>query len=388
MRRLAFGVALSLAFALVAQPTAADEGSSFSLFVDQDVLHKPAFDQDFTMGIVLSWSGGSINCSGRRNLLRRIDGLFGKEASVCFDEGTSDPNLVVYENARFDVGDSAFTPSKEFLHVTDALPWDRPYANLLFVSVRRDVAKAARTAGSALTPRRARTTELTAGMLGLGIGEAAQKWIHRHVSRDVTPGGWRHQISEGGEPTLRYRRTQKWLLADRPIGGGSPTTQAPRRFDFRASLEESVGYYTYASAGLQMRLAPIPRLTRIESSWWMADHAPNPNVLAPEQASAEKDKELFFTAGISGDYWLYNALMQGQFRDSTVALKFGEPRPGIATLDRTVGHANAGVTGRLKNFSLSYAVTWHTAPFRGIDPFGKPVKRGHSWGGIYLSWRR
>lgn len=381
-------VGAALAALLTSSVADAQEKKSFSLFIDQDVLWPPSFDQDFTMGLMLSWGGGDLNCSKRRGLIRTIDRLFRDKVSLCFDDGPADLNA--FERVSFGVGDSAFTPAKGRLASSAPIPWDRPYANLLFASVKRDVtwSKPAKEGGIdvSVPDRYARTTELTFGVLGLGIGEAAQKWIHRHISQDVAPGGWRHQISNGGEPTLRYRRTDRFLLADRTTLDGSRDVRRARRFDLQALIDTSAGYYTKASAGLQFRWAPFSFM-RIESPWWQFDASPNPNTRAPEPGTDQRDWEFFVTGGFKGEAWLYNGLMQGQFRDSEVTLNFKDERPGISTLNRALGEFNVAATVRVKTFSLSYAVTQHSALFRGTDPQGAPTARTHNWGGLYLSWR-
>ena len=86
---------------------------------------------------------------------------------------------------------------------------DRPYASLLYLANKQVVADDKRALG----------VEIMVGALGLNVANEVQTSLHqwyRDVSGEsepVDPEGWRYQISDGGEPTLRLRVTDSRLFA-------------------------------------------------------------------------------------------------------------------------------------------------------------------------------
>jgi hypothetical protein len=396
--RLVLGIALSLlagVSAVRAEEAQAESGTpqplvregpftAFSLYTDQDTFKIPSSDQDYTMGLQFTFAGAWVKKSGVDAPLRLLDWLFlvNKVHAGRVDAGI--------QSHSFAFGDSAFTPLKgphgAILAETAPRYDDRPYANLLFASVRRQTFRF----------HTAITSELTVGVLGLKVGEAVQTWIHAHKNPpDVRPGGWRHQISDGRELTLRYRAAVQQVLFRGFVGGPVSSANASiddkrdtetralagmaadrvRWIDSVADVEGNLGYYTNVGGGLKIRLG------RIMSSPFGERLAINTTKGVQRLGrGGERPWELYAWGGVGGTLWVYNALFQGQFRDSDVTIGFSPRPPGQSTLERTTTDWQVGLTASFKKFSGSYVYSGHGALFEG------PNARSHSWGGIFLTF--
>src|SRR5690606_31970296 len=117
-----------------------------------------------------------------------------------------------------------FTP--EDIEREDANPADRPYASLVYASTRAE--RVYPMEGKVVS------SQLTLGVLGLDVVGDLQKGLHNVIEGD-SPRGWRHQISDGGEPTLRYSLARQNLLS-------APTDG----FEIKHTQSVSVGYLTEA----------------------------------------------------------------------------------------------------------------------------------------------
>ena len=224
-------------------------------------------------------------------------------------------------------------------------------------------------------------SDLTVGVLGLDISKWVQTEIHE-ANGDVIPGGWDNQISDGGEPTLKYRVSPRWRLLDI---GRRPGAATERSFfldmDLAATVDLSAGYYTNGSAGARLRLG------RIRSAWWSFERNAIADVRAPDTFRSVFGgdrpfvQELYGWVSGGGTAWLYNALLQGQFRDSVVTLPFDDD--SVAPAKRWTADAQAGLTLRVRpGISFTYAVQW-------LSPtFGGPKSRTHSWGSIYVGYQK
>ncbi len=257
---------------------------------------------------------------------------------------------------------------------------DRPYASILFATVSHETARG----------RTAWLSDFTIGVLGLNTAKTLQTWFHNTIGNDVTPGGWGYQISNGGEPTLKYRATWRHLLATvslhRPPGldfaalGGDARLPRPV-LDLTTDIEANAGFYTNLMAGGRLRIG------RIDSPFWSAQRHPVvPTKMKPVAANPRAISEAYVWVSGGGTVWAYNALLQGQFKHSAVTLPFGAPgAPKYTPLRHLVWDYEWGATVRfgegacfLKHFGLSYQYTRH-APL-----FGGPHPRQHAWGGFYL----
>lgn len=343
----------------------------FNVLVDQDVFWEPAFDQDYTMGVEFVAQGCFVRLARLTAPLEALDRVFGLGRARARLWEPDAAGALGYDAHSVSFGDTAFTPSKAQLGATQPLLDDRPYANILYFKVRRATARG----------RRAVVTDLTLGVLGLRIGESVQTRIHE--GRDVIPGGWPNQISDGGEPTLKYRVSPRWRIAD---WIQEASDRDPWGLDLAASLEANAGYYTNVSWGMAGRAGLI------RSPWWAFERNAIADVRGGRQhpgrsqgrtrgSSAPFVSEAFVWASGGATAWAYNALLQGQFRRSRVTLGFDERSP--APLRRLTGDAQIGATVRLRPLGLgiTYGVQWLT------PTFGGPQDRVHSWGSLYLSFQ-
>ena len=129
---------------------------------------------------------------------------------------------------------------------------------------------------------------------------------------------------------------------------------------------------TEASVALTLRWG------RIHTPWWSfvperAEYMMEP---APVFGGASPDgpRELYAWAGIKGRARLYNAFLQGQFRDSDLTYDFEDTRP-------LIGELWAGVTAELAaGYRLSYVLRYQSSELRT-----RPGDRDLFWGGVSVS---
>jgi hypothetical protein len=314
-----------------------DTAPGLSIEVDNDLFAGAARDADYTGGVALRWTpeDQSVDVAAHRvhlsfdRLLRVVDDSCRSHA---------------WQLGLFSLTP---TPASGAVRLDD-----RPYASALVMGTT-----ALWSAGSG---RRAFQSTLELGALGLDIAREVHTAVHRLVGSEE-PQGYRHQISNGGELTARYALTQYKLLHDGLARGQS--LQVKRV----ASL--SVGYLTESAVGWSMRWG------RINSSWPMfaaefSDYLPSPSPLL-----ASRSSELYALAGARIKLRAYNALAQGQFRDSEHVLHAAE-------LEYWLGEAWFGVHWRSAgNLSITYTVRVQTPELRD-----GPARRTLVWGGIGVSW--
>ncbi|MGH8707597.1 MAG: lipid A-modifier LpxR family protein, partial [Burkholderiales bacterium] len=192
----------------------------------------------------------------------------------------------------------------------------------------------------------------------------AHRARHRATGSEE-PQGWRNQISDGGEPTMRYafariRRAWRGLL------GGSAG-------ELTTTWRGSVGYLTELGFGVAARVGEI------RTPWWsynpqIADYAEKS---VPVVASEGGGEERYLWGGFNIRARAYNAFLQGQFRDSEVTFGAGDLNP--TTLEAWIGYTRAAASG----WRLSYVLRAHTPEVRR-----GPADRTEVWGGIIVSYAR
>jgi hypothetical protein len=176
--------------------------------------------------------------------------------------------------------------------------------------------------------------------------------------------GYRHQISDGGEPTFRYERSRYRLLAAGPLGA--------ERYALRFDTTLSAGFLTEADAALAFRWG-----NRAEQ-WWESlsdegDYAGQP-VLAEPTPSSSRRRTFAFTAGVKLRGRLYDAFLQGQFRHTDVAYD-------SSAIEHVLGEAWVGVDARLDDrLRLSYIVRRQSPELE----VGKG-SRASTWAGLTIS---
>lgn len=333
--------------------------SGFGLFVENDVLFKLRNeDRNYTMGVALQFGGRFVDDYQLNAPQKFVDGLFHTED---LHKKTAMGRIPILNSMQ--VGVTAFTPDD--LADPDPIYDDRPYASLLYFLTRRQSIDAEQ--------RHAFSSELSVGILGLQMAKSVQTWIHERKQDfpgddPQTPMGWSHQVSDGGELTARYGFTAQRLVGP-----------ANRIFDFQVNGEGNLGYYCNFGVGAAFRLG------KKFSPWWSFTAAPikdshktfSPSLKGQAANYASQGKwELYGWASGGVKYWLYNALLQGQFRNSDVTVSSSD-------LKGLVGEYHFGVTGgvRFSNlwWNLTYSVAGRTAEFEGLN------ERSHYWGGVYLT---
>jgi len=292
--------------------------SGVAIHLDNDLFSGTDNDSDYSFGITLT-----IGSPTPGRLTAPLDWVRQSIASRLPDREAA----AVSRATQF--GIIAMTP--EDLKPAHALPEDRPYASLVFLTSSE---LRIGTAGE-----RSRFTSLTVGVLGTGAADALQSGVHQ-VQGGIEPNGWSHQISEGGEPTARFAQAEQWLLGD-------TATRTRGLRQTKLTLAASAGYLNEASAAVSIRWG------RIATPWWsfnpeLGDYSPAP--VAPLNGlSFGGSPEVYGFVGARVKARVYNALLQGQFRHSDV-------RVASEDLERFQVEAWAGVTSAFSDWSLSYTV--------------------------------
>jgi hypothetical protein len=330
------------------QPSAAEPGAlGGGIVFDEHVLTDGARDADYD-------GGGEVTLSGERGgfLGRALDRALGFiDGATCPGKRFSGEDWEVRH--AFASGLLIFTPQD--LGARGIVQGDRPYASLFFASVgRRYTSPEADVAYD---------STFTVGLLGLPAAEAVQSALHR-LTDSAHPNGWSHQISAGGEPTARYNLARQALLGN--FGDGA------WRGDAKWTAAASAGTVTEGSVALNARWG------RVESPW--SSFTPEQNMYVQETQPeapplpAGAPAEVFAFAGVRAKLRLYNAFLQGQFRQSD--LTYGE-----GSLNQVLGEAWAGVEFRASSgWSVQYLARWESPELRsGIG------SRSFLWGSVEVA---
>lgn len=319
------------------------EDTGWALIIDNDAfLLGSTRDRDYTGGMAFTMSGRGVldNWLSLDSGLGVIDDLLGVSDELAVAQGRQIHAL--------QAGLLVFTPGD--IGHTKPIIDDRPFANLLYVSSSRQV----------ISPDGQYVTEsdLSVGILGTRLGENMQRAIHRVIGAEE-PKGTDFQISKGGEPTLRYTLGRQTL-----IDGNSDS--AGLQHDIKYNVDVSVGYITDVSVSTTFRFGLI------NSPWWSftpekADYISEATSVIGSKVNAIKN-ELYIFMGAKTRLRLYNALLQGQFRDSAVTFDMDE-------LERVIHEAWAGVTWQLDaRTRISYQHRFQTNEIR------------HGTGSRHLLW--
>lgn len=314
------------------------------VYVDNDALSIGDHDKDYTGGI-------AVTLAGRRAaqwwisadpLLGLFDGLIGLRGRA----GTT-----TLHSAQF--GGIAFTPAD--VDVPMPIAGDRPYASLVYWSNGRMYLRDDETS--------VYHTSVSLGALGLDLMPDVQRAVHGVLGASK-PRGWDHQISDGGEPTIRYTVSRQDLFAaDRTPEWG--------QHDFKSTVGLSLGYTTEANAALSWRWG------RLNTPWWSfpperVNYISEPVPVVGSAPGAAR--ELFVWAGVKLKMPVYNAFLQGQFRDSDLSYDHGDLQP-------LVGEAWLGATVQVAAHTrLSWVVRYQTSELRD-----GPGDRELLWGSLFLT---
>jgi len=339
--------ALLLAYVSILHANDEPYNSGWALHLDNDLFVAGERDQDYTGGVSLTLSGSRV--TGYAFSLDGILSALDKASGI----NRIAQNQRSFSLHAFDTGFALFTPSD----ITQREPQknDHPYASLFFIG---------NVSQRIIPPRRlAIQSSFTLGLLGLPLARTVQSSLH-DLTGSERPKGWEHQISEGGEPTARYSvGIRKGLLQTRSLTGFGT--------ELNLTAEANAGFTTDLNTGFSIRFG------RLSTPWWsFAPHqAEYVNLGTPSGnlSTITRKREFYVYAGGTIKYRLYNALLQGQFRDSAVFFDSDELEPVIAELWTGISY-EFGSGLRLGAFARG-----RTAELE------KAIERSPMWGGITLS---
>jgi hypothetical protein len=322
------------------------DNAGIHVILDEHLLVDGRRDSDYN-------GGGEITKSGARAASGwySIDPLLG--GLDHFSRFTPDSSGSCGPAHAFAAGILVFTPRD--LQSASVVPGDRPYASLFFISSGRRYLLADQPV--------ALGSSLTIGALGLPAAGSLQNALHRLTGSEQAQG-WSHQISAGGEPTVRYDVARQALLRE---GRGDS-----HEFDATWTAAASVGTVTEGSLALSTRFG------RIRSPWWAFSPEQSMYVDATRPAAPplpiDSRAEVFAMVGGRVKLRAYNAFLQGQFRHSDL-------RYGSSDVNPVLGEAWAGVQWRTSSgFELRYLTRWESPELRH-----GPGSRSFVWASLQAS---
>jgi hypothetical protein len=320
---------------MLALPARAERERGIGLYLDQD-LFTPIFneDRDYTTGVAIEFF------EKQHELLYPMDKIiswFGDTLDLHKNELKTRRSVML--------GSISYTPDE--LESRTPIYDDRPYSSLLYIANKRVQADEERAIG----------IEMRAGLLGTYISrEGLHQWWREATNDDepVKPRGWRHQISDGGELTFRLRLSYSELLA---------RSEGKWDWDLAGSAHLNLGYQTNMGAGIALRAG------KLRSDFWSLPWDPvNRGNFLP----ALPHDEYYVWFAYNATAVAYDALLQGQFRDSEVTFDQDE-------LEHLVHHAGLGLTLGWQPVQVTFAVN---AKSSELDT-GR-ADRSHVWGGMYF----
>ncbi len=318
-------------------------GSGWAFYFDNDLFASTGRDRDYTGGVSFTLSGpqAATYTLSVDPVLGAVNGWLGV--------GNSGDKIL----NSFEFGLTAFTP--ENIDLAVPLFDDRPYAGLIYISNTRQNVN--------YKNRSSVISSLTIGVLGLNIPGEFQNKLHKIF--DATQAqGWGNQISDGGELTFRYSLSKQYVRwADYSAPGYN--------YEIKTARNVNVGYLTDLTWSVSGRFGKIRTPW---SSFNPQNAAYAEKGLPLADLNNQPKNEFYFWAGLSVHLRAYNALIQGQFRDSAVTYDRDE-------LNHVVGELWVGVTSELDSgLRLSYFLRGQSSEIKSGPGSRKPV-----WGGIIVS---
>jgi len=331
-------------FAFAVEPEPFSTG--WQIVLDNDALVSHSRDRDYTGGFAVAL-GGSRVANYRVSLDPALTWINKK---LHLDDGWQR----VSRDHLMQIGLTLFTP--EIDSVNGPAFDDRPFANLLFVENSQYMI-------DEIFERTFQST-LTVGILGSNAGEAAQDAVHG-LGRLPGKGDYGRQISDGGELTARYAVSRQSLLL-------SSFTRLGNTFELKYRVGGDIGYITEGSATLAFRWG------RVASPWW--SYAPTRSNYLPQAVPNSRHdfrgfggRDFYLWSAITLRARAYNALLQGQFRDSELTFSGGE-------LNHILGELSVGVNRRFGNaVDVSFALHFQTNEIK----YGTGA-RTVRWGGLTI----
>lgn len=332
-RRLVVLLMLFLSSGIAMAERHTNRGVGF--YFDQDLLLPYVNeDRDYTMGLAMEFFWA------KEDGIYPLDGLVG-EIGHWMGLGRRDDNVVT----SFILGSVNFTPDD--LSNPQPILTERPYASLLYLGNKR--VRAGKTGAVA--------AEALIGILGSDVAAKTQNTLHgwyrslANSSEPVDPQGWDNQISDGGELTTRLRFSNSRLRAE-----------SSGRWDIATTWAVSLGYQTNVSLGVSARLG------QLGSSFWSIPFDPvNRGSFLPSLSS----DEWYFWTAYRIRLVAYDALLQGQFRESRVKFSSSE-------IEQIVHEGAVGATISLGKTQFTFAMNAKSAELE------QAPRRRHFWGSFNI----
>ena len=308
--------------------------SGIGLYIDQDLLVPFSNeDRDYTMGMAVEffWE--------KEKGIYPLDNLVRAAAKLLKMKDSH--NDIVYS---FMLGTIVYTPDD----LSDSSPIfnDRPYSSLIYLSNKRVRAD----------NQKAIAAEVSIGLLGSNLAKSVQTSLHsayRSISgsdEPVDPQGWSHQISDGGELTMRLRLSGSQLQSN---------PSKAEKWDLTTSYGLSLGYQT------NLNVAVAIRAGNVKSPFWSLPFDPvNRGNFLPSSAR----EEWYVWSALRMHLVAYDVLLQGQFRDSTVQFSPDQ-------IERLVYDGAIGLTMGFKKSQYTFSVN-------AKSPELKVSSRSQVWGSI------
>lgn len=316
--------------------------TAWSINLDNDLFTPPTNkDRDYTFGLALNLEGRIANSSwwSLSPLLSSINHAIG----------------FVDKNEKKDhglhIGLLMFSPDK--IKESQPLYSDRPFASLLYLANSQR--------WFSFDRRTAYQTTFTLGLLGSPLSEKIQETAH-DIFNLSEANGWDYQISQGGELTGQYRLSKQSILS------------YDKHHDVKYTIGASAGYLTELSLGVSGRWGLL-------NSSWMSFTPEDNHYLSHEKAVVIDDKnrkqhsELYLSWGVKTNFRVYNAFLQGQFKESEVTYHYNELNP-------VVHHAWLGVTKQFKNTRISYEINYKSSEIKSGTG-----NKDHTWAGVSFSYK-
>lgn len=326
--------------------TAESYNTGWQFYFDNDVFLGSTKDRNYTGGIALTLTGTRARdyWFSADSWLEKLDSFSGYDNLIQDADG--------FQRHAIEFGLTLFTPD-DILN-PEPIPDDHPYANLLFMANSR----------IAVFPRQGRIyqSSLLLGLLGTPVGEQVQKLIHKATDSDA-PQGWDNQISDGGEPTFKHTLSVDQILYSH---------SGDLSYELRGGLEAGLGFTTDVRASISGRVGLI------NTPWWsftphQSEYINLGQTLGDNASRKPNPPELFLWAGLKVRYSFYNAILQGQFRDSPVTFNRDQ-------LESVIVNAWLGITKTFSNgMGISFVAQAQTNEIKGPDR-SNPV-----WGGLIIS---
>jgi hypothetical protein len=265
--------------------------TGWSFQIDNDLLASGDRDQDYTGGFLVTLSGrrAAEYPATPERIRSWLDHLIGIDRLI-----GQRPHRTLH---ALEWGAALFTPVD--IESPSVNTQDRPYASLFFLN----------STEQHILPSHKLSIKsgLTVGILGLELAGKLQSEIHSAIGNSK-PRGWNHQISSGGELTLKYSVGFQRALHQRAYPNG-----LAQELNWTGKLD--LGFTTGAGVGFNWRFG------RINTPWWsfnphQSDYVNFGANIAPTSRATLRVRERYIYAGGNLNYNVYNAFVQGQFRHS------------------------------------------------------------------------